>query len=99
MSAYVHALRLLCLCVRVEHYGVWGELVNPLTHCPSSQGWAPECPFPCLFVFDGCGVLVLGFLPSFSSSTTMTVVLQMCGVFETHVYTALVAQLVYKSSA
>ena len=58
MSAYVHALRLLCLCVRVEHYGVWGELVNPLTHCPSSQGWAPKS-FPCLFVFYGCGVLVL----------------------------------------
>ena len=48
--------------------GVWGEFVNhkrSLTHRPSSQGWAPECPIhyvDCLFVFCGCGGF-LSFLP------------------------------------
>ena len=51
--------------VGVGHLGVWGELVNhkiALTHRPSSQGWAPECPIDCLFVLCGCGGF-LSFLP------------------------------------
>ena len=42
---------------------MWGELV---THCPSYQGWAPECPLHhmCVFVHCGCGLVGSGF-PSF----------------------------------
>ena len=39
---------LCCVCPWVwGHLGVWGELAShkdSLTHCPSSLGWAPECP-------------------------------------------------------
>ena len=32
----------------------------PLTHRPSSQGWAPECPCVCVFVLFRYGVWGLG---------------------------------------
>ena len=62
-----------CVCVKVGHVGVWGELVNhkrSLTYHPSSQGWAHECPTVGLFVLYRCSLLGLGFLPFFCSSAT-----------------------------
>ena len=54
---YETTLGVLCLCVRVGHLGVWGELVNhirSLTHHPSSQGWVPWCPIHFVFTFLYC---------------------------------------------
>ena len=59
----------------VLHLGVWGELVNhkrSLTHRPSSQCWAPECPthfvFVCLrFTGVACWVWVPSFLCDYIS--------------------------------
>ena len=49
---------MMLLCV-----GVWGELV---THRPSSQGWAPECPLHHVGVFLHCACGLVGSeFPSF----------------------------------
>ena len=61
---------------QADSIGVWGELVNhkrSLTHCPSSQDWAPKCPIHFVIVLYGCGVLGLDFLPYFSFSTLCSV--------------------------
>ena len=55
---------LLCMCVRVGHLGVWGELVinHPSSQCKAA--WVPMYPiyFVCVFVMSECVCLVFKFL-------------------------------------
>ena len=56
----------MLLCV-----GVWGELV---THRPSSQGWAPECPLHHVGVFLHCRCGLVGSeFPSFPCDSLSSV--------------------------
>ena len=64
---YLHTEESLGMRLQSRTLGVWGELVNykrSLTHCPGSQGWAPECPIHFVFV---CTVSVWCVGPGFPS--------------------------------
>ena len=39
------------VCNEVWTLGVWDALKDSLTHCPSSQGWAPVCVCVCVCVW------------------------------------------------
>ena len=71
----------MLLCV-----GVWGELV---THHPSSQVWAPECPLHHVGVFLHCGCGLVGSeFPSFLCDYLSSV--HVVCYIHVHVYTCVV---------
>ena len=56
-------------CVSWGQLDVWGELAShnrPLSHRPSSQGWASRCPYVCLSGLWLGGLLHLSFYSDFS---------------------------------